>query len=272
MEDISAIQLLKIKLIRNHVNNDEFVWVISNARNKKHIINLMKKLKIDYFNKIGNLIISKLYLDLIEKINFLLNSDIDFNLIEAESIETLYNYAIAMEPYNKVEMINAYHFKVLSYSKSKKIHIDKELEKQINLFYINNKDKLIDLLPQKEQLTIIFKDCYNQTIEEHNASVHSASSISRVFKIYNYEKVKIAKIIKERVIKNVISYYLEGFSIDFSKYETDIISYSPNSNDLCIQLLNLDSGKSIIIYPIVFDIHTGAISEVGSGIGQLRLT
>lgn len=87
MEDISAIQLLKIKLIRNHVNNDEFVWIISNIKNKKHIINLMKKLKINYVNKIGNLIISKLYLDLIEKINFLLNTDIDFNIIEVGSIE-----------------------------------------------------------------------------------------------------------------------------------------------------------------------------------------
>lgn len=268
---LSTIQKFKIKTIKNNVNPDEFIWIINSFKKQKSIISFLKKNKIPYINKMGYLILSKIYLDLIEKINFLINTNIKFDLVESKTIDTFYDYLIKQEGFYKTHPNFMNNLTILIYEKDKIFYFDANLIEEINNFYKNSTEQRIDLDINKEELTITFKDSYNRIIEVFNTPIENPSSINKIFKVYNFEKIKIAKIIKERIIDSVISHYLEGFSINLKEYEIDIVQYSKENDDLCVQLLNTKSGKSIIIYPIVFDLNTGMISEAGQGIGQLRL-
>lgn len=268
---LSTIQKFKIKTIKNNVNPDEFIWITNVFKNQKNIITFLKKNKIPYINKMGYFVFSKIYLDLIEKINFLINTNIKFDLVESKTVDTLYDYLIKQEEFYKTHPNFIYNLTILTYEKEHKFCFNPNLIEEINNFYKNNAEQKIELDSSKEELTITFKDSYNRIIEIFNIPIENPSSITKIFKVYNFEKIKIAKIIKERVIDSVITHYLEGFSINLKEYEIDIVQYSRENDDLCVQLLNTKSGKSIIIYPIVFDLNTGMISEAGQGIGQLRL-
>jgi len=270
---LSKIKNIKIRYIANSIDKDDFIWFLDGFRNKNNAIAILKKLNIKHNVKVGVLIVSKLYIDLVKKIDHLINLNIQIENCEIKSIETIYDFVVNNHfPFeSSINIHGDLTFILSNVDNNQKVIISKEIISKINGFYIVNPTQKINISRINNQLTFTFNDSYNREIQQSEASIDDIEGIIKIFNIYSHEKIKIAKQIKINVINNLILNYLNGFSIDFEDYESDIIQYSPDSDEICIQFTNTKSGKNIIIYPIVFDPETGLIIEAGKGMGQIRL-
>lgn len=256
---LEKIRKLKIKICKNKLKKDFF---IIDVQDSKKLRELLLYNKIPFSQKMGFIILSKIYfLECLKFYFYIENIGKDFNKeIEYNVINTIFKL-------NKIKINLEENYICLDYLKLKNnfdfslsVLIKKILEVQNNI--------IIDF-KYEDTLTIIFNDSYNRLIDSF--PIEDDASIQKVFSIFNFNEIKIAKVIQDRIFAQIENDVLDGYSINIKEFNFSILRYSPTSEELCAQLENIHSGKKIIIYPISFDSNTGLLTKVGQDLNQLRL-
>lgn len=257
------IKNFKIKLINKNIDKDYLIWDVD-KKNKKQIIKYLKDKKVPFLQKMGFIVISKIYLNVCKTSFFYVNQNINTDDYNSSSLEKVVA-AFDQLTVNIEDNVLCIEFK----NNNKKLNISVVyLLNKIEDFY-NKKIGNIDLDIKNNKLTILFLDDYNREIESYEVSTED--ELNKIFSLFYFEEVKLSKLINKRIIEQVKSHYLDGFSINLEDYSIEIRKYSPHSDELCVLLQNQSSGKNIIIYPITFDNNTGLLLRAGDDIGQLRL-
>lgn len=253
------IKNLKIKICKSNLKKDFFLIDIKDSKKLKQ---LLQYNKIPFYQKMGFIILSKIYLLELLKFHFYIeNIGKDFNHeLEYKTIDTIFKLnRININLEDDYICLNSIKFKN-DFNFSLNLLIKKIMGIEKNI--------IIDF-KYKDALTIVFNDSYNRLIDEF--VIEDDNAIIKVFSIFKFNEVKISKIIKNRIFDQIESDLLDGYSINIKDFEFNILRYSPTSDELCIQLENIHSGKKIIIYPITFDPNTGLLTKVGQDLSQLRL-
>lgn len=256
---LEKIKELKIKICKRNLKKDFFIIDINDNKKLKE---LLKYNKIPFFQKMGFIVLSKIYLLECLKFHFYIeNIGEDFNKeLEFKIINIIFKL-------NKQNIILEQDYICLN-SINFKCNFNFSLNLLIKKIIDIDKNIIIDF-KYKDALTIVFNDSYNRLIDEF--VIEDDDMIQKGFSIFNFDEVKISKIIKNRIFDQIESDLLDGYSINIKDFEFNILRYSPTSDELCGQLENIHSGKKIIIYPISFDPNTGLLTKVGQDMNQLRL-
>lgn len=97
------------------------------------------------------------------------------------------------------------------------------------------------------------------------------STIKERIENFIYQDIKLPKFIIDKIIEDLEKSFLNGFDMDFSKYNKEIILASNDKTDFMIVYTNLLSGKQIVIHPIQINEQTGDLFFAGTHENILRL-